>query len=153
LAIGGLEWSKADVEDIFQEVFLTILQGDKLLQLKNTKFLPGWLSMVASNKTIDFMRQKVRWRQNLVFERPAFGDCDFKQELFNRDTLAITKKIIDALSNREKIIISLNLLEGRTHKEVADITGIPVNTVSTLVARTKKKLKIELEKRGIEGSF
>jgi len=153
LTTGGFRWNKADIEDIFQEVFLMILQGNKLLQLKNVKFIPGWLSMVASNKTIDFMRQKARWEQNLAFDRPAFKDCAFEQELFSREVLAVTKEIIDTLSNKEKIIISLNLFEGRTHKEIASIAGISVNTVSTIVARTKEKLKKELEKRGIRKSF
>lgn len=153
LAVSGFTYNEADIEDIFQEVFLALFKGNKLSQLKNAKFLPGWLSMTASNKTVDFMRQKVRLEQNLVFARPVFRDDTFQQELFNQDAIAEVKEIINTLSDKEKVIISLNLLEGRTHKETAQITGIPINTVSTVVSRTKEKLKIELEKRGVEKNF
>ncbi len=149
LTASGFNSNEIDIEDIFQEVFLAILKGDKLLQLKNAKFIPGWLAMVASNKTVDFMRQKVRLSQDLVFDTPVFRDDTFEQELLSRDTVSVAKEVINTLSNKEKVIISLNLIEERTHKEVARIAGIPVNTVSTIIARTKEKLKKELKKRGI----
>lgn len=153
LAVSGFTYNEADIEDIFQEVFLTLFKGNKLSQLKNAKFLPGWLSMTASNKTVDFMRQKVRLEQNLVFDRPVFKKDTFLPEMFNQDVIVEIKGIIDTLSDKEKVIISLNLLEGRTHKETAQIMEIPINTVSTIVSRTKEKLKIELKKRGVEKNF
>lgn len=159
LDISRFKCDEADIEDIFQEVFLTILKGNKLLQLKNPKFIAGWLSMVASHKTVDFMRQKVHWEQsrerletassdNLVFKNDSFT-----QNLFDRDIATLIREIINTLSDKEKIIISLNLLEGRTHKEIARILRIPVNTVSTLIVRTKEKIKGELRKRGVENNF
>ena len=153
LAASDFSSHETDIEDIFQEVFLTILKGDKLLQLKNPKFIPGWLSMVASNKTVDFMRQKSRRDQALVVDVPVFRDCSFEQDLLSADMIAVIKEVINALSDKERIIISLNLLEERTHKEIAQIAGMPINTVSTIIARTKEKLKKELEKRGIGDNF
>lgn len=153
LAISGFTYNEADIEDIFQEVFLILFKGDKFLQLKNAKFLPGWLAMIAANKAVDFMRHKVSLEQNSVFDRPVFRDDTFQQELFNQDAAAEIKEIINALSDRERVVISLNLLEGRTHKETARIMGMPVNTVSTIISRTKEKIKIELKNRGVEKIF
>ena len=140
---------ESDIEDIFQEVLLTILKGKSLLQLKNPKYIPGWLAMVASNKAVDFMRKKIRLDKNIVFDISEFKDDSFEKELFSKDAVDTVKDIINTLSDKEKIIISLNLLEERTHKEIAQITGAPINTVSTIIARTKEKLKKELKKRGI----
>ncbi len=153
LAASNFKYNEADIEDIFQEVFLAVLKGDKLAQLKDPPLLSGWLAMVAANKTTDFMRQRAHREQNVSLDSSLFKDDSFKQVLFDRDIAALIREIIAELSDKEKIVISLNLLEGRTHNEISRILGIPVNTVSTLIARTKEKLKAQLERKGIEDYF
>ena len=153
LAMSSFKCNETDVEDIFQEVFLTVLIGEKLSQLRDPKFIPGWLSMVASNKTVDFMRQKAHREQNLVVDMPVFKDNTFEQDLLSQDVVFAIKELINTLSDKERIIISLNLLEEKTHKEIADILKMPVNTISTIIARTKEKLKEKLKKRGISNNF
>ena len=151
-AASSFELSQNDIDYIFQEVFLSILEGDKLLQLKDSKAIPGWLVIIASNKTVDFMRRRIRDNERLIPDMPILSSSDFKQELVHRDLLNTISNIIDRLPSKEKIIISLNLLKGRTHKETAGIINIPVNTVSTIIARTKNKLKKELAKQGIKNN-
>ena len=153
LLSSGFRCDEGDIEDIFQEVFLTVLKGEKLRQIKDAKCIPGWLSMVASNKTVDFMRQKVCREQNLVFDAEACKEYSFDQEPCSRDILTVIREVISTLSDKERIIISLNLLEERTHQEIARILKIPVNTVSTIIARSKKKLRERLKGRGVEDDF
>ena len=145
----NFELSQDDIDCIFQEVFLSILEGDKLRQLKDSKAITGWLAIIAFNKTIDFMRRRIRENERLIPDTSILSSSNFKQELFHRDLLNVISNIIDTLPSKEKIIISLNLLKGRTHKEIAGIISMPVNTVSTTIARTKSKLKKELTKQGI----
>lgn len=153
LTAGGFRQEEADVEDIFQEVFLLVLGKDKLRQVNDFKFIPGWLAMIASNKTVDFMRGKFHLEQDWVFDAMREKDNVFKDNLQRRDMFAVTKEVIGALPDKERIVISLNLLEERTHKEIAEITGMPVNTVSTIISRTKEKLRKELRKREIDENF
>jgi DNA-directed RNA polymerase specialized sigma24 family protein len=42
-------------------------------------------------------------------------------------------------------------MEGRTHREISDILAIPQDTVSTVIRRTRERLKIELSKKGLSG--
>ncbi len=151
LTISGFLCDEDDIGNIFQDVFVSILEGNKLAQVKDAKFIPGWLSMVASNKTVDFMREKVRRDARSAPEPAVFKDNRFEQEVYDNDVNGLLKDIIEGLTAKEKIIISLNLLEERTHKEIGQILGMPMNTVSTIIARTKEKIKKELEKRGITG--
>ena len=153
LAMSSFGCDETDVEDIFQEVFLTVLKDNKLNQLKDPKFIPGWLAMVASNKAVDFMRQKAHREHNLIVDTPVFKDNTFEQDLLSQDVIFAIKELINTLSDKERIIISLNLLEEKPHKEIADILNIPVNTISTIIARTKEKLKEKLKKRGIGNNF
>jgi len=152
LSMSSFGCDEADIEDIFQEVFLAVLTAEKLSQLNDPKFIPGWLAMVASNKTVDFMRQKVHRQQNLVVDIPV-KDNTFEQNLLSQDVVFVIKELINTLSDKERIIISLNLLEEKTHKEIADILGMPANTISTVIWRSKEKLKEKLKKRGISNNF
>lgn len=150
LAVSSFESSQDDIDCIFQEVFVSILNGGKLFQLKDIKTIATWLAVIASNKTVDFMRCKIKEGKRLVIEMPVLKDDKFEEELYKRDLLNVLGNIIDTLPIKEKIVISLNLIEDRTHKEIAEITTMPVNTVSTIIARTKEKVKKGLEKMGLK---
>lgn len=150
LAVSSFESSQDDIDCIFQEVFVSILNGGKLFQLKDIKTIATWLAVIASNKTVDFMRCKIKEGKRFVIEMPVLKDDKFEEELYKRDLLNVLGNIIDTLPIKEKIVISLNLIEDRTHKEIAEITTMPVNTVSTIIARTKEKVKKGLEKMGLK---
>ncbi|MFA6280927.1 MAG: sigma-70 family RNA polymerase sigma factor [Candidatus Omnitrophota bacterium] len=145
----SFSFNEYDAQNVFQEVFLTLLENDKLVQIKDTKLISGWLAMVASNKTIDFMREKISSNQYFAAGF-VFADNECSQQLLSREITGIVKELIDGLRDKEKIIISLNLFDGKTHQEIADMLGVSINTVSTTIARVKEKLKKELEKKGIK---
>jgi RNA polymerase sigma-70 factor (ECF subfamily) len=148
--LSSFAFTDDDANGVFQEMFLSLLESGKLSQVKDAKHICGWLAAAASNKTIDFMREKIRNGNRFVSDELMLENDGFEQELFDNDLKQLIKNIIDTLSAKEKIIISLNLLEERSHQEIAQILKIPINTVSTVIARTKNKLKQELEKRGIK---
>jgi len=150
LNASGFKFNQDNIDGIFQEVFLSILEGDKLHQLKDPKIIPGWLAMIASNKTVDFMRRVIREDKRLVVDMPVLKDDNFRQELQQRDLFDLIGNSINSLSAKAKIAISFNLLQGRTHKEIANIMNIPANTVSTIIVRAKEKLKQDLERKGIK---
>lgn len=144
-------FSEDDVQNIFQEMFLSIFKQDKLTQIKDSKMVCTWLAMVASNKTIDFMREKIRSSQRFVSDSLPLKDVSSVNNLFDKETAGIIKNIINTLSDREKIIISLNLFEEKSHKEIGCILGMPVNTISTIISRAKVKLKEQLKDKGVTG--
>jgi RNA polymerase sigma-70 factor (ECF subfamily) len=94
------------------------------------------------------MRKKIHNRQRFS-EYAAPPDNTYEQRLFNGEIVNTVKYIINGLTDKEKIIISLSLFEEKTHKEIADMLGTAINSVSTVIARTKEKLRKELLKRGI----
>jgi len=81
---------------------------------------------------------------------PVLKDDNFRQELHQRDLIDLIGSSINSLSDKAKIVISFNLLQGRTHKDIANIMNIPANSVSTIIARAKEKLKQDLERKGIK---
>ena len=149
LSCSAFQYNQSDIDDFFQEVFVAILEGQKLAQIRDVKFIPGWLAMFASNKTVDFMRQKARLNESLGLNEAIFKDSGEDDDLLSRDMVSLVKEVINSLSDKERIIISLNLLEGKKHQEICKMLNIPINTVSTIISRTKQKLAKSLEKMGI----
>ncbi len=154
LNLNKFEYNETDVEDIFQEVFLTVLKGDRLFKLKDCQSISGWLAMIASSRAVDFIRQKTSRRENLNLDSLTLTVGAIQElSLFSQDIDVLLKEVIDSLPDRERAVISLNLLEGKTHKEIGEILNIPVNTVSTIISRTKEKLKEKLQDKGIDENF
>lgn len=149
LALSGFRGEEAEIEDIFQEVFVAILEGAKLRQLKEPRFLAGWLAMIAANKTSDYMRKKLLPAKKIVLDNLVDDDAAERQMLGN-DIVEVIKTVIASLASRERVVLSLNLLEEKSHKQIAQMLAMPLNTVSTIVSRAREQLKNELKKRGIK---
>ena len=144
-AKSNFPYSENDTQDIFQTIFLNILENDKLAQLKDVRSISGWLAMVASNKTIDYIRKKISLKEDLVIDFPKIGSFQQDEQMFNRDYLSLISEIIEKLPDKEKIVISLNLLEGKSYKKIAQIMSLPINTISTVIFRTKEKIRNKLK--------
>lgn len=153
LALSNSVYNQANVEDIFQEIFIAILEDAKLSQLKDPAKLSNWLVTLTLNQTSSFLRKIQNQNLRIDLDMALLRDDSFGQALLTRDELLVIEDVIDNLSKKEKKVISLCLLEGETHKRIGEILKMPVNSVSTVVARAKEKIKKELIKRGIGENF
>jgi RNA polymerase sigma-70 factor (ECF subfamily) len=122
--------NRADVEDVFQEVFLKFfLNIDSLQDEAHRK---AWLCPVTFNQCKDvckgFWRRKVVSREGMEipFENPEQG------ELIGA---------VLTLPPDLKELVYLHYFEGRTVPEVADIMEKNPNTVYSMLRRAKSLLK------------
>ncbi len=125
---------KAEVEDVFQEVFLQyFLHIDTFRDEQHQK---AWLCRVTFNKCKDM--NKSIWRRRVVsienleipFENPDQGEL-------------VTAVLKLPLNYRQ--IIYLHYYEGWTIPEIAEIMQQNVNTVYTQLRRAKARLKHKVE--------
>jgi len=125
---------KAEVEDVFQEVFLQyFLHIDTFRDEQHQK---AWLCRVTFNKCKDM--NKSIWRRRTVsienleipFENPDQGEL-------------VTAVLQLPLNYRQ--IIYLHYYEGLTIPEIAEIMQQNVNTVYTQLRRAKARLKHKVE--------
>src|SRR5260370_30679854 len=54
----------SEVEDLVQDVFLLAMR--RLSSLKDEKAFPGWLSMIARNQAIDYLRRTPKIVDGLI---------------------------------------------------------------------------------------
>ena len=143
-----------DVDDIVQEVFLALWNGDKLSRLRDTSRLKGWLVVVTINLTlsygrIPYKRQKVTKSiyERLSDDKPAtFEDIitsdkpDPARSAEMTETISRTEEGIGVLNTKEKTALELNVYDGETKKQIARIMNIPTGTASSLIHRAKIKV-------------
>ena len=125
----------ADVEDVFQDVFLKYVLCD--IEFENETHEKAWVIRVAINACKDtlksFFRRKVHSIEDVDIE-PFYI-----QEEENRVLDAILR-----LSNNYKNVVYLFYFEGYTAVEIAKMLNKKENTIYTWLARAREKLKASL---------
>jgi RNA polymerase sigma-70 factor (ECF subfamily) len=122
--------NRADVEDVFQEVFLKFfLHADSLQDEEHQK---AWLCRVTFNKCKDLSR--CFWRKKVV----SLDDEQIPYE--NAEQGELIEAVLQ-LPSEEKELIYLHYYEGRPIPEIAVIIGKKTNTVYTQLRRAKRLLK------------
>jgi RNA polymerase sigma-70 factor (ECF subfamily) len=122
-------------EDIFQETFvkaiLTIKQGR---YTENGKFR-AWISRIAHNLIIDNYRQEKNEQMISndefevdLFNNQKFSDGTIEDELVKDQIMADVKKLIEYLPDNQKEVLILRYYQDLSFKEIADITGVSINT-------------------------
>jgi len=131
--------NSAEAEDIMQEGFLKAFQH--INTYSGTVSFGSWLKKIIINCSLDALR-----RNKLEFEN--IDDIKYKGAEENGDTdesiisykVEQVKKAINLLPDGYRIVLSLYLLEGYDHDEIAEITGISASTSRSQLVRAKKKL-------------
>lgn len=122
--------NNADVEDVFQEVFLKFFQNYGTFESEAHQ--KSWLCRVTFNQCKDF--HKSFWRKNVV----NLDDQEIPYELPEQSEL--TKAVLE-LPSDQKEIVYLHYYEGRPIPEIAEIIQMNQNTAYSLLRRAKTRLK------------
>ena len=107
-----------------------------------------WLKRIARNTAFDVIDQAARrqrgfvsieedGRSLLVTETPD----DPLDEVIRVEARSRTEQLIEELSPLYREIARMRLLDGMQYKEIADVTGLELNTVRTRIRRAKMMLE------------
>lgn len=128
--------SKADADDVLQEVFLTAYQ--KFPQLKNKDSFKAWIISIARNKCNDYFRKKAT-----QFDIPI--DELTEKELSNGrhgiSVVTTVRETIDLLGDKDKHILYLYFWKEIPQAEIAKQLDIPVGTVKSRLHKAKQNFK------------
>ncbi|MFC1620999.1 RNA polymerase sigma factor [Candidatus Omnitrophota bacterium] len=140
----GIAFGRHDIEDIVQGIFFELWQMDRLREVVDRKKITAWLSIVTQNRALNYARKK---KEELLHENELYRIDNIKVEPDN--SMFLTDELDKAMEDfgiKEKVVMKSNIIHGRTHKEIAGFMKIPINTVSTIIARKKPVLKRRLKK-------
>jgi RNA polymerase sigma-70 factor (ECF subfamily) len=132
-----------EAEDIAQEVFIKVWSHAKSFKGKS-KF-STWLYRIVVNQCLNY-RFKYKERLTSLDEIMEHGKTpdSLKVEIGDEEMSKIVRRAIDDLPERQRIALVLSKFEGKSYKEIAQIMGVSLSAVESLIFRARGSLKKKL---------
>lgn len=159
-AYGGLVWSlarkyfgrSAEAEDAVQDAFIAVWKAadryDPEIAAEST-----FIAMIARRRMIDQLRKDGRRIDAQPLENSPEPENESSDRLADEEQVETVLKVINELDPPQPEVIKHSLMDGLTHPEIAEKTGLPLGTVKTHIRRglikVRKALGIRPETVGV----
>ncbi len=131
-------------EDIMQDAFISAFQ--KIETFKGEVSFGAWLKQIVIHKSLDWLKKKKLKLVALDAETPQDTTEESSWDFAEKSQVTPILKAIESLKERYRIVLSLYLIEGYDHQEIAEILGIEEVTSRSCLMRGKKKVRAILKK-------
>jgi len=135
----------AEAEDIAQETFMRLWRQAPAWQPRAQ--LSTWLYRVAHNLCVDRLRAR-RTRTGAPLPEPPEPPPQAPALLERREVTAAVVRALDELPPRQRTALALVYYEGLKNYEAAEVMGVQVDALESLLARGRRKLKQRLRPGG-----
>ncbi|MCA0201784.1 MAG: sigma-70 family RNA polymerase sigma factor [Proteobacteria bacterium] len=132
-------------EDIAQESFVRLWKLAESWQPRGR--ISTWLCHVARNLAIDVIRRRAREQSEMVSEDLAADGPTPLETMAARETDADVERAIAALPERQRIAIRLIHFGDCTGQAAAEIMGVSVEALESLLSRARRSLKAALSRK------
>lgn len=133
---------KDEAEDVLQEAFISAFRS--LDHYRGESTFGAWLKRIVINKGINALKKR---KMERLPEDDRFDLMEDEEDEFEGYPLSVekVKAAIEQLPDGYRMVLSLYLIEGYDHGEIAEIMGISESTSKSQFNRSKKKLREILE--------
>src|SRR5436305_4927767 len=137
-ALGVLR-NPADAEDVTQTTFLNALRAYHRGERPHSP--QNWLIAIAHNVCRQRFRQSLRRPHEVAFEDDV-ADRIVDDDVPSGEDI---RRALGHLAFNQRAALVMRELEGRTYAEIAEILGLSVGAVETLLFRARRALREQLE--------
>ncbi len=135
-----------DVEDIAAEVLLQVVADDYkvLRQFKGHASLATYLTVIARRICIHELNRRKSVRDAIRrgdVRTPEETPDDSPVALKSMESLDEVEALLRKLSGKDRELVRLFYLEGRSYEEISTELDLPVNTVGAKLTRARQKLR------------
>lgn len=134
-----------DAQDLTQEAFIKALQRQD--QLKDEKKAAHWLSRIATNTALDYMRRHGRVAFCEISDAPQSHGETPEQLLLRSEKRGWLNAGLERLTPRERAALVLRDVEDMPAEEVAERLSCSKATVRSHIANGRIKFRKYLERR------
>jgi RNA polymerase sigma factor (sigma-70 family) len=138
-----------EAEDVMQEAFLSAFE--KISTYSGTVSFGAWLKRIVVNRSLDVLGKKKAIFEDIEshsgIRDNSHEDAAYKEELEAK--VEEVKAAIEKLPEGYRVILSLYLIEGYDHDEIAELLHISSSTSRSQLSRAKQKLVSELRNRKV----
>lgn len=122
-------------EDVFQDTFIKVINNLKRGKyIENGKF-PSWVMRISHNLIIDYYRKQKHMQmvsndsiEYDLFNSSKFSDSNIEDKLVTDQILKDVASLVEHLPENQKEVVRLRHFMGLSFKEIAEETGVSINT-------------------------
>ncbi len=140
--------NRHEAEDAVQEAFIKAF--DKLNTYSGTLSFGAWLKKIVVNTSLDVLRKKKEFFESIDAHKNLSDEQEDKDEYQIALEATKVRDAIMQLPDGYRIILSLYLLEGYDHDEIAGILNISASTSRSQLVRAKKRLLAILKQNNFQ---
>lgn len=129
--------NEEDALDILHDGFIKVFKNIDKYQVGTS--LGSWMKRVMVNTSIDYYRRETR-RRSVDIEDAKYVAADNTDAISNISAEEIIK-LLQHLSPAYRSVFNLYVIEGYSHKELAEILNITESTSRSNLVKARSKLK------------
>jgi RNA polymerase sigma-70 factor (ECF subfamily) len=137
-----------DTEDLAAEILLQIVAGDYavLRHFRGKSSLATYLTVIARRICVQELARRAAAREVQPAKDGALRNVEAEPEEppqagVGLETLEEVGRLLKQLPARERQVVRLYYLEGRTYEEIATELNVPINSIGPILSRARKKLR------------
>ncbi len=127
---------KAIAEDIFQDTFIKVIHSLKKGTYSHDNKFVSWVMRIAHNLAIDYFRKKKQLQtvpnkndEGLdIFNNQRFSESTIEDKIVKDQITDTVRLLIEELPDDQKEVIILRHYVDMSFKEIAEKTGVSINT-------------------------
>lgn len=138
--------SREEAQDAVQEVMMKLWAERNARS--NLSSVAAWCTTVTRNCCIDILRKKKNFRigDHDGAEAMPAADSDTVRTHDADEAARLIRLIVSRMNEPGKSAVIMKDVEGYTYEETADALGMNVGALRTLMSRSRKIIKEELER-------
>lgn len=143
-------------EDIFQETFMKAIVTIRQGRYSESGKFSAWLRRIAHNLIIDSFRQDKN--ENLVscdepeiniLNNAGLSEDTIENTIVSHQILADVRRLVDYLPDEQREVVQMRFYQDLSFKEIAETTGVSINTSLGRMRYAIMNLRRIAEKNGV----
>ena len=143
----GLTGSASEADDLVQAACERALAREHQFQ-EGTRF-DSWMFRIVQTIWIDQLRARDVRKETAEMPEQMMGTDEPVRRVEARLALGEVRRAVDRLPPEQRTTLMLVTVEGLSYKEAAAVSGVPVGTIMSRLARARVALEQHLETGGI----
>ena len=146
--------SAAESEDIVQETMIKV--WNRRDQWDHIDSIEAYCLTICRNLALDKTKRMEHQNQSLNEGEHDAPDNSYasnpEEQAMHQDRLALVRRLIDSLPEKQRSVMQLRDIEGKSYKEIADIMAISEEQVKVNIFRARQAIRqkfLETEKYGL----
>lgn len=145
--IGRYISDRSTAHDLLHDTFLKVFDKIETFEYRGAGSLAAWLNRIAGNEALMHLRKESRWADFPAEEMNLKDETDNEEpeaELVQNLSYEQILSCIHRLPTGYRTVFILYVIEGYSHKQIAETLGIAERSSASQLSRARKLLAKEI---------